>query len=155
MLLLFVIMAIVLVDLGIKAAIEEKNASEFPKELKCAKGFVMLHKNHNDGFAMGVLRLKPELVRKTSLAVLSAAAGIFFWLYPRKGLRLEKAGICLILGGGISNCYDRVKRGYVVDYFSIRFKKLETLVLNLGDICIFLGAGLLLVAQLAQSAREH
>ena len=50
---------------------------------------------------------------------------------------------------------DRLKRGYVVDYFSIRFKKLKKIVFNLGDICIFLGAGILLAAQIVESVREH
>ena len=67
----------------------------------------------------------------------------------------EKIGACLVLGGGISNLYDRLKRGYVVDYFSIRFKKLKKIVFNLGDICIFLGAGILLAAQIVESVREH
>lgn len=155
MLLLLCIMTIVLVDLGIKSAIEEAEPSEFPKELKGSKGLIMLYRNHNDGFPMGVFRDRPDLVKNVPLAVLSAVAGIFFWLFPKKGYWAEKAGTCLVLGGGLSNLYDRMKRGYVVDYFSIHFKKLKKVVFNLGDICIFLGAGILLVSQIVESVREH
>lgn len=155
MLLLLGIMTIVLVDLGIKSAIEEAEPSEFPKELKGSKGLIMLYRNHNDGFPMGVFRDRPDLVKNVPMAVLSAVAGIFFWLFPKKGYWAEKAGTCLVLGGGLSNLYDRMKRGYVVDYFSIHFKGLKKVVFNLGDICIFLGAGILLVSQIVESVREH
>ena len=155
MLLILGIMAIVLTDLGIKSVIEKADPSEFPKELEGSKGFIMLYRNHNDGFPMGILKSRPDLVKNVPLAVLSAVAGIFFWIYPRKGYWAEKIGACLVLGGGISNLYDRLKRGYVVDYFSIRLKKLKKIVFNLGDICIFLGAGILLAAQIVESVREH
>ena len=52
------------------------------------------------------------------------------------------------------NLYDRMKRGYVVDYFSIQFKKLKKIVLNIGDICIFLGAGILLITEIVETMRD-
>jgi len=153
--LLLLIMTILLVDLGIKSAIEEADPSEFPKELENTKGLIKLHRNHNDGFPMGVLRSRPDLVRNVPLAVLSAIAGIFAWNYPKKGHLAEKIGASLVLGGGLSNLYDRMKRGYVVDYFSIQFKKLKTVVMNLGDVCIFLGSGLLLISEIVDNIRER
>ena len=61
----------------------------------------------------------------------------------------------MIIGGGLSNLYDRMKRGYVVDYFSIRWKGLKKVVFNLGDICVFLGAAILLAAELARTIKEE
>ena len=43
----------------------------------------------------------------------------------KKGRVLEKTALTLVLAGGASNLYDRLKRGYVVDYFSIQWKKLK------------------------------
>jgi len=152
---LFLIITVLLVDLGIKSVIEDADPSGFPRELEGAKGMVMLHKKHNDGLPMGAFRDRPDLVRNLPVIVLSSVAGIFFWLYPQKGHLAEKLGTSLVVGGGLSNVYDRMKRGYVVDYFSIQFKKLKKVVLNLGDVCIFLGAVILFAAKLAEIIRER
>ena len=51
------------------------------------------------------------------------------------------------LAGGVSNLYYRMKRVYVVDYFSFRvpLEKLRRIVFNLSDLFIFAGAGLMIV----------
>ena len=153
MTLILLIAAVVLMDLGIKDTIEKADASEFPKELERTKGMIVLHKNHNDGLPFGTLREKKELVKQTPLTVFSAACGAFAWLLPRKGYGTEKLGLALVIGGGFSNLYDRMKRGYVVDYFSIQWKKLKKVVFNLGDICIFLGAFMMLAGELMETIR--
>ncbi len=154
MLYVAIILAILILDLGIKDTIEETDAASFPKELEGTNGKIVLHKNHNDGFAMGLFRSKPQLVKMVPLMVVSAVGGIFAWLYPKKGETIDKLAIAMVLGGALSNVYDRLYRGYVVDYFSIRWKKLKDVVFNLGDIFIFLGAGLLMVVEIVRSFRE-
>ena len=57
--------------------------------------------------------------------------------------RWKKRMPTLTLAGGVSNLYDRMKRGYVVDYFSFQWKALKTVVFNLGDLFIFAGAFLM------------
>ena len=59
-----------------------------------------------------------------------------------KGRGLQKLAMSMVIGGSLSNLYDRYIRGYVVDYFSLRFGPLKEVVFNLGDIFILLGAGL-------------
>jgi signal peptidase II len=44
-----------------------------------------------------------------------------------------------LLAGGASNAYDRVKRGYVVDYFIINKGWLKRTIFNLADMFLFLG----------------
>ena len=48
----------------------------------------------------------------------------------------------LLTGGALSNLYDRVVRGKVVDYLAVksRWKRLSRLTFNLGDVCIAAGA---------------
>ena len=62
-----------------------------------------------------------------------------------RGRILEKLALTLTLAGGVSNLYDRMKRGYVVDYFSFQWKALKKVVFNLGDLFIFAGAFLMAV----------
>ena len=70
------------------------------------------------------------------VCMLSAVAVHGAYVIGKKGRVLEKTALTLVLAGGASNLYDRLKRGYVVDYFSIQWKKLKKVVFNLGDIFI-------------------
>ena len=47
-----------------------------------------------------------------------------------------------MLGGAVGNTYDRFKRGYVVDYLSLKTKnrKLSDITFNLSDLALFAGA---------------
>ena len=67
---------------------------------------------------------------------------------------LSKAGIALFTAGGLSNIYDRIRRGSVTDY--IRFprlplQKLKRLVWNIADFMIILGAILAAIGILKES----
>ncbi len=57
-----------------------------------------------------------------------------------------KTGLALILGGAYSNTCDRLRRKYVVDY--VTFPKISTIVFNLSDFGIIIGAVLLVVSEL-------
>ena len=84
-----------------------------------------------------------EIVQVTEAA---AALGIlFFWdqlLWKEPGRKLAKLGTSLMLGGAVGNTYDRFKRGYVVDYLSLKTKnrKLSDITFNLSDLALFAGA---------------
>lgn len=136
------------VDLGIKDIIEGTDSSAFPKELEGSGGMILLHKNHNGGFPFGFLKDRPDLVRGVPLIITSAVGGVFLWLCSQKGHTAEKVGFAMVLGGALSNLYDRLVRHYVVDYFSFQWKWLKKVVFNLGDIFIFLGAGMMLALEL-------
>lgn len=138
------------VDLCIKAEIEARDSSEFPKPLKLAGGKIILHQSHNKGFPFEVLKAYPELVRRIPMFVFSGLSGIFGFLLPKKGYLAEKLALALTLGGALSNLYDRYTRGYVVDYFSVEAKGIKKIVFNLGDICIFLGAGIMVASQIVR-----
>ena len=144
MIFLFLIAAVVLLDLGLKDTIDEMDQEQFPKELEGSRGWILLYRNHNEGFPFGALKEKKELVKMIPLAV----AGILCWILAKKGQFVEKIGLSMVIGGGLSNLYDRLFRGYVVDYFSIQWKKLKDVVFNLGDIFVFAGSLILLLREL-------
>ena len=142
-----------LTDLAVKKEIEARPDEEFPKTVKESGGLIRLHKNHNPGFSFGLMKEYPKLVEMVPVCMLSAVAGAWAYVIGKKGRVLEKTALTLVLAGGASNLYDRLKRGYVVDYFSIQWKKLKKVVFNLGDIFIFAGSALFAAVQLVEEIR--
>lgn len=117
---------------------------------KALGGAVILTKHHNYGAVLNTGERCPAIIKAISVAVTAAAAVIFIGSLGRAGKRMMKWGLSLILGGGFSNTYDRLKRGYVVDYFclNVPVKRLRNIVFNVSDFCIMLGAALIALAEM-------
>lgn len=140
-------------DQTCKGVIEAQDDSAFPREPEWGKGYIQLYKNHNPGFAFGVMK-GSSAVERIPLCMASSLAGVWVYLMGTRGRFLEKLAVTLTLAGGISNVYDRLVRGYVVDYFCVKWKALKRVVLNLGDVCIFMGAGLMFAAALINMVKD-
>ncbi len=143
-----------MLDLALKNEIESQKDETFPRDLEGTKGMIRLHKNHNQGFSFGVLE-GSRAVELIPLCMTSGLAGAWVFLMGTKGRILEKLAVTLSLAGGLSNLIDRMKRGYVVDYFSVQWKTLKKVVFNLGDIFIFCGSALLLAAGLIDTLKDN
>jgi signal peptidase II len=70
------------------------------------------------------------------------------WLMVGRGLdRLTVAGMAMMVGGGLSNWFDRlVNEGRVVDFLNLGIGPLRTGIFNVADVAIMAGAGLLMLA---------
>lgn len=143
-----------MLDLALKNEVEKQRDETFPRDLKGTNGTIRLYKNHNQGFSFGFLK-GSRAVELLPLCMTSALAGAWAYLMGTKGRFLEKLALTLSLAGGVSNLIDRMKRGYVVDYFSIQWKTLKKVVFNLGDIFIFCGSALLVAAGLIDILKEN
>ena len=141
------LVVLVCVDMGIKQYIEENFEEEEERETILDK--VVLRKVYNKGFCFNTLDKKPELVRKTSGILCSGLAIYNAWLFLRKGKWLRKFGMVFLTAGAISNTYDRLRRKYVVDYFSfgVIWQRLRRVVFNLSDFFIMIGAVLYVCAR--------
>ena len=75
------------------------------------------------------------------IALVSLCSLVFAWCSRKSA----PVGAGLLLGGGLSNLYERLRHGKVYDY--LRFPKapgfIKDYVYNLADFAIFLGAVLL------------
>lgn len=100
-------------------------------ERTCAGDRVRLKTLWNRGAAFG-LPVKPRVVQ-----VWSAAALALLWTLRKA----HPVSVGLILGGGLSNLWERLRHGQVLDY--LQFPKapgrLKRYVYNLADLAIFLG----------------
>lgn len=101
-------------------------------------GWLRLERFHNSVGAFG-LPLGRALLPLSGLALALSTLG----------RRLSPLGAGLMLGGGLSNFWERWKRGWVLDYlhFPKAPKPLRRYVYNLADFAIFLGALLLLTGK--------
>lgn len=114
------LVVLVCVDMGIKQYIEEN----FGRRGRTGdnSGQSCVRKVYNKGFCFNTLDKKPELVRKTS-GILCAGLAIYdAWLFLKKGKWLRKFGMVFLTAGAISNTYDRLIRGKVIDYIGIQWK---------------------------------
>ena len=72
---------------------------------------------------------------------------------PRR--RMESLGYSLILAGALGNGFDRVVRGFVVDYLDFYWQRWHWPAFNLADICITIGVSLLLLSTFNQADKQH
>lgn len=137
-----------------KKQIEQK--LKFHEEKKVCGNWLILTKHHNNGAACNCYHGKKELLIAISSAVLGSVCTLLVLSGKNKGKAYLKLAYSLILGGGLSNLYDRLTMGYVVDYF--RFEKapkpIKTIIFNLGDLAIFLGSAFAIVGEV-MTGSEH
>lgn len=109
---------------------------------KALRGAVILTKYHNRGAALNTGEKRPKIVKWVSVVLTAIASVLFFCSFGMAGKGLLKAGLSLLLGGAFSNTYDRLKRGYVVDYvrLNVPCKRIRNLIFNVSDFCIIIGA---------------
>lgn len=147
MIYLLIVIAIFLTDLYIKNYIEKNK--EVGKEEEILNGKIILTRYHNKGAFLNFLENKKKLLIYISGTLFGITLLIFVILLPQKRKSILKLALSFLIGGAASNMYDRVKRGYVVDYFSFSFYK--KVVFNISDFCIFLGSLLALLVSIFQS----
>lgn len=141
-------------DMWVKNRVEQRMGEE---EKECPKGreepchilggCILLRKHHNKGAVLNWGQNRRGLMAALSVVLCVAMSVVFALSFGQKGNHLLRVGLAFLLGGAFSNTYDRLKRQYVVDYFSfnVKWKRLRNVVFNLSDICIMLGAALMVI----------
>ena len=129
---------------------------------------IIIKRYHNRGAMLNLGDKNQYFIALLSLVFSAFVTGIFAATLGMKGKGLLKSGLALILGGAYSNTYDRLKRKYVVDYFSLSIfdqqhldqkkysgrllgkidAKFSSIVFNLADFGIIIGAMLLIISEM-------
>lgn len=94
----------------------------------------------NRGAAFGILQNNQWIF--VIVAVLASAFGIYY-LHNKKVNTVGKCGILLIISGALGNLIDRVRLGYVVDFFD--FTIVWEYVFNIADVFVVVGTILLCI----------
>ncbi len=99
--------------------------------------FAGLQYSLNPGIAFGIVM--PPLIQ--SAAILIALLVIGYLAFMKSHAALAQWGYGLIIGGGLANVVDRVRDGFVTDYFQVGTFP----IFNVADSCVTIGVGLLLL----------
>lgn len=99
-------------------------------------GFAGLLPSRNPGIAFG-LRL-PDIVQTP---VILLAIALLAWAARKAETTLVKTGFGLLLGGAVGNAVDRLRDGYVTDFFQVG----SFPIFNVADSCISVGVALLVI----------
>lgn len=120
----------------------EKRLSGKKQEEKVLKNKILLRLYHNYGAMLDLGQKRSRAVAITSVLLTLFLSVVFLLTLGKRGSHTLHLGLSLLLGGAYSNTYDRLKRGYVVDYFSfgVKWRPLRKIVFNLSDFCIMTGA---------------
>lgn len=101
----------------------------------------------NRGGFLGLGSNLPERTR-TGLFVLGTGLlllGVLAWGVRSRVHGPAFAGLALLWAGGVSNLFDRVMRGSVIDFLNVGVGPLRTGIFNVADMAIMAGCALLLV----------
>lgn len=126
--------SLAMIDNSIKEKIEDGTIDN--GVIDKTRGFAEIEKHHNKGLPLNKLDNHTKEITAVSCAVLVFQA--FTTLYDaleKEDLVTDTAN-ALILAGALSNSYDRVERGYVVDYLKVGRKKA---IYNISDFFIIIG----------------
>ncbi len=97
----------------------------------------------NTGAAFSILKGKQVFLIGLTLIVIAFLTGYLIRLMPER-LPLVKWSLVLVIGGAVGNLIDRMRLGYVVDFFD--FRLINFAIFNVADIAIVVGTILLSLA---------
>lgn len=103
---------------------------------------ILIKKYHNKGAMLNLGQHRSSVVAALSVILCILMTAAFLLSFCTRGNNLLRIGLSLLLGGSFSNTYDRLKRKYVVDYFSfnVKCRGIRRIVFNISDFCIMFGA---------------
>lgn len=140
---------IVAVDGCIKSYMEQHG-----KKANRTYGKVSIRHCQNKGAMYSMGQNRPELVRKASFVINGGLAWKWITAMSEKKNVMQRIGYSMLLGGGISNLWDRWKRTYVVDYIHVNMPYIKKLIFNLSDVCIVFGGIIVALSEMFGKKRK-
>ncbi|CAK7000696.1 MAG: Lipoprotein signal peptidase [Peptostreptococcus russellii] len=146
---MYEIFIVILVLLDQVSKVFMQNFLEYGNSVAILDGVFHLTYVENRGAAFGLF--ENMQVFFIIVAVIVTVVGLVY-IHKSETSKLAKISICLIIAGAIGNLIDRVKMGYVVDFFDFRF--IWNYVFNIADVFVVIGT-LLLCIYLLKSGKEE
>ncbi|MBQ0028666.1 MAG: signal peptidase II [Lachnospiraceae bacterium] len=120
----------------------KRHREENDEEYEYLNGKVKVVTYHNKGAFLNLGDKYPFVVLVLSMIFTFLIGILFVFSLGFKGRGILKAGLGLLLGGAFSNTYDRLKKGYVVDYLNFPHApgKIRQIIFNISDFAIIIGS---------------
>jgi signal peptidase II len=112
------------------------------------RGFFNLTNTKNSGAVFGLFSDSPVWWKTPVLIVISAALliAVVILVVRTHNLRWETSvGLSLVLGGALSNLYDRMRTGLVEDFLDFYIRSYHWATFNLADSAIVVGTAFIVV----------
>lgn len=97
----------------------------------------------NKGAALGLFKKRPKFLKAFTTLVLLLLVAIFIYCYNISKYSYTLLPFALILSGGTSNLMDRFRKGYVIDFVSVR-----KIYFNIADLYVLLGAIMIIIYEI-------
>ncbi|MGN0743631.1 MAG: signal peptidase II [Candidatus Fimadaptatus sp.] len=114
-------------------------------------GVLAFNYAENRGAAFGMMQNMQPLFIIMSI-VFAVAASIYLAARQRSLPRIAQLGGWLAVTGAIGNMIDRAVRGYVVDFIYVY--AIDFPIFNIADVCLTLGAALVIIYLVFMAGRE-
>jgi signal peptidase II len=103
----------------------------------------------NTGAAFGMFDQGTLALALLSLTV-SLGLFLFLLLRARSLTVLQRYALSSILAGAVGNMIDRFRLEYVIDFIHFKVGRFDFPVFNVADMCVVIGAGLLILSSFIQ-----
>ena len=109
-------------------------------------GLFELQYSQNTGMAFSILADRPVLMTVLTTLITVVLIVYALTLYKEETNSWIRLSFSLLIGGALSNLWDRYTLGFVVDYINPLF--VDFAIFNLADAALNIGAGVLVLSYL-------
>lgn len=149
MLYFFIIIALIIIDLGTKSYVKRKY--KLNEEVSLYKDIVYICYIKNEGLAYGFLKNTKKLIY-VIVSICLTLVGILFYFAFKEKSKLKKLSFSLALGGALGNFIDRIKNKNITDFIYIKYKKAP--IFNLADVFLFISSILISIKEIKDIIKE-
>jgi signal peptidase II len=115
---------------------------EYNQKTSVLGNFVTITKVENTGAFLGLGDQLPRIIYTILMIILPLIVlgfALYYLLTSNKLSKLLILGLCLVIGGGLGNVYDRILYGSVTDFLHFDFVIFHTGIVNMADISLTMG----------------
>lgn len=112
-------------------------------------GFFNVTRIHNKGAIFGFFSKSdklPVFILLTGASFCALGFVVYYFVKTPPREKFTKIALSMILAGALGNLFDRLLRGYVIDFLDVYVKQWHWPFFNIADSCITIGALLLIAA---------
>jgi signal peptidase II len=157
---ILVILFLIVINVGcdqIAKSIVRRNV-EYNQQTEVFGGFITLTRAENTGAFLSMGDNLPRLLYTIMMIILPLIVMVYALYYLVASEKLSKLftlGICLFIGGGLGNVYDRIVYGSVTDFLHFDFVLFHTGIVNMADISITAGFLIILFEMIVNRKNLH